>query len=131
MPYIVTADQVVYVTIYYGMCLLIVRVQRSSPRQHASFHPVLSPSFLYHPYIPSFKSKDFSFTKYYRILSDIYLHPKFLMHFIHFRSLKIDLVALTLVCKPSTGVAGLTCNYNNNFYFSLKIPLFDSRSLVL
>ena len=24
--------------------------------------PVLSPSFLYHPYIPSFKSKDFSFT---------------------------------------------------------------------
>ena len=30
-----------------------------------SFHPsipVLSPSFLYHPYIPSFKSKDFSFT---------------------------------------------------------------------
>ena len=28
-----------------------------------SFHPsipVLSPSFLYHPYIPSFKSKDFS-----------------------------------------------------------------------
>ena len=30
-----------------------------------SFHssiPVLSPYFLYHPYIPSFKSKDFSFT---------------------------------------------------------------------
>ena len=30
-----------------------------------SFHPsipVLSPSFLYHPYIPTFKSKDFSFT---------------------------------------------------------------------
>ena len=26
------------------------------------FIPVLSPSFLYHPYIPSFKSKDFSFT---------------------------------------------------------------------
>ena len=26
------------------------------------FFPVLSPSFLYHPYIPSFKSKDFSFT---------------------------------------------------------------------
>ena len=25
------------------------------------FIPVLSPSFLYHPYIPSFKSKDFSF----------------------------------------------------------------------
>ena len=24
--------------------------------------PVLSPSFLYHPYIPSFQSKDFSFT---------------------------------------------------------------------
>ena len=28
------------------------------------FIPVLSPSFLYHPYIPSFKSKDFSFTCY-------------------------------------------------------------------
>ena len=27
--------------------------------------PVLSPSFLYHPYIPSFKSKDFSFTCIY------------------------------------------------------------------
>ena len=26
--------------------------------------PVLSPSFLYHPYIPSFQSKDFSFTCY-------------------------------------------------------------------
>ena len=26
------------------------------------FISVLSPSFLYHPYIPSFKSKDFSFT---------------------------------------------------------------------
>ena len=26
------------------------------------FIPVLSPSFLYHPYIPSFKLKDFSFT---------------------------------------------------------------------
>ena len=26
------------------------------------FIPVLSPSFLYHPYIPSFKVKDFSFT---------------------------------------------------------------------
>ena len=33
---------------------------------HGNMHPfipVLSPSFLYHPYIPSFKSKDFSFTK--------------------------------------------------------------------
>ena len=32
---------------------------------HGNMHPfipVLSPSFLYHPYIPSFKSKDFSFT---------------------------------------------------------------------
>ena len=29
------------------------------------FIPVLSPSFLYHPYIPSFKSKDFSFTCIY------------------------------------------------------------------
>ena len=27
-----------------------------------SIHPVLSPSFLYHPYIPSFQLKDFSFT---------------------------------------------------------------------
>ena len=31
------------------------------------FIPVLSPSFLYHPYIPSFKSKDFSFTCIYYI----------------------------------------------------------------
>ena len=55
MPYIVTADQVVYMTIYYGMCLLIVRVQRSSPWQHASIHPGLVSLILYYPYIPSFK----------------------------------------------------------------------------
>ena len=33
--------------------------------RHGNLHPfipVLSPSFLYHPYIPSFKSKDFSFS---------------------------------------------------------------------
>ena len=35
---------------------------------HGNLHPfipVLSPSFLYHPYIPSFKSKDFSFIYLY------------------------------------------------------------------
>ena len=44
------------------LCLLISRILRLSPWQHPSIHPsipVLSPS---HPYIPSFKSKDFSFT---------------------------------------------------------------------
>ena len=38
------------------------------------FIPVLSPSFLYHPYIPSFKSKDFSFTC---ILSTTVLSDKY------------------------------------------------------
>ena len=31
-------------------------------QEEYTFIPVLSPSFLYHPYIPSFISKDFSFT---------------------------------------------------------------------
>ena len=34
------------------------------------FIPVLSPSFLYHPYIPSFKSKDFSFTCIYILYTE-------------------------------------------------------------
>ena len=38
------------------------------------FIPVLSPSFLYHPYIPSFKSKDFSFTC---LLSFFLLHTAY------------------------------------------------------
>ena len=44
------------------MCLLIVRVQRSSPRQHASIHPCLV-SLLFIPSLySSFNSKDISFT---------------------------------------------------------------------
>ena len=40
------------------------------------FIPVLSPSFLYHPYIPSFKSKDFSFTCIHVHVHCIYLYAQ-------------------------------------------------------
>ena len=63
MPYIVTADQVVYVTMGACACSLLEFKGHHHGNMHP-FIPVLSPSFLYHPYIPSFKSKDFSFTCY-------------------------------------------------------------------
>ena len=42
--------------------------------------PVLSPSFLYHPYIPSLESKDFSFTCILSttVLSDIHTYALYM-----------------------------------------------------
>ena len=55
------------------------------------FIPVLSPSFLYHPYIPSFKSKDFSYlapfffccTLHINLCSEEYIPWGYLLLFTH------------------------------------------------
>ena len=57
--YSVTANQIVSMTINRACASGFLGYH------HGNIHPsipVLSPSFLYHPYIPSFESKDFSFT---------------------------------------------------------------------
>ena len=73
------------------MCLLIVRVQRSSPWQHASIHPGLV-SLLFIPSLYSL-SKDFSFTgllshfllhtAYYILCSEEYIAWGYLLLFTH------------------------------------------------
>ena len=74
------------------------------------FIPVLSPSFLYHRYIPSFKSKDFSFTcllSFFcctlHISSEEYIAWGYLLLFTHLLCLchVVGSVLCMYVCMPT------------------------------
>ena len=83
------------------------------------FIPVLSPSFLYHPYIPSFKSKDFhllvSFlfllhTAYYILCSEKYIAWGYLLLLTH----------LLCLCRV---VGSVLCMYAN-FHCYIQLLLW-------
>ena len=75
------------------------------------FIPALSPSFLYHPYIPSFKSKDFSFTCLlsffaahciFILCSEEYIAWGYLLLFTH----------LLCLCRVVGSVLGMYANFH-------------------
>ena len=63
------------------------------------FIPVLSPSFLYHPYIPSFKLKDFSFTCLLSFFAALCICSE------EYNSLRLLFTHLLCLCR----VVGIVC----------------------
>ena len=87
------------------------------------FIPVLSPSFLYHPYIPSFKSKDFSFTC---LLSFFLLHTAYYSEEYYIAWGYLLLFTHLLCLSRVVGI--VLCMYANfHCYYGPVIGIFKER----
>ena len=95
--------------------------------------PVVSPSFLYHPYIPSFQSKDFSFTciHVHVYMLRISSHRMFFQYFVNSKS---DFTTQVYICIcTSYQTEGTAClkplYYSNTHTFALLCTLNSSPIL--